>query len=73
MKVLSLFDGISCGMVALERAGIPVERYVAYEIDQNAIKVSMHNYSQIKKAVFGIGNGWTVDVIAHIFKGLKGE
>ena len=48
MKVLSLFDGISCGMVALERAGIPVERYVAYEIDENAIKVSKHNYSQIE-------------------------
>ena len=40
MKVLSLFDGISCGMVALERAGIPVERYVAYEIEPNAIKIS---------------------------------
>ena len=39
MKVLSLFDGISCGMVALERAGIPVERYAAYEIDEDAIKV----------------------------------
>ena len=38
MKVLSLFDGISCGRVALERAGIPVERYVAYEIDKYAIK-----------------------------------
>ena len=48
MKVLSLFDGISCGMVALERAGVPVERYVAYEIDENAIKVSMHNYPQIE-------------------------
>ena len=48
MKVLSLFDGISCGMVALERAGIRVERYVAYEIDENAIKVSMHNYPQIE-------------------------
>ena len=48
MKVLSLFDGISCGMVALERAGIPVERYVAYEIDENAIKVSKHNYQQIE-------------------------
>ena len=48
MKVLSLFDGISCGMVALERAGIPVERYVAYEIDENAIKVSKHNYPQIE-------------------------
>lgn len=48
MKVLSLFDGISCGMVALERAGIPVERYVAYEIDQNAIKISQKNYPQIE-------------------------
>ena len=48
MKVLSLFDGISCGMVALERVGIFVERYVAYEIDENAIKVSKHNYPQIE-------------------------
>lgn len=48
MKVLSLFDGISCGMVALERVGIPVERYVAYEIDKYAIKVSEKNYPQIE-------------------------
>lgn len=48
MKVLSLFDGISCGMVALERAGIPVERYVAYEIEENAIKISQKNYPQIE-------------------------
>jgi DNA (cytosine-5)-methyltransferase 3A len=48
MKVLSLFDGISCGMVALERAGIPVERYVAYEIDPYAIKISQKNYPNIE-------------------------
>ena len=48
MKVLSLFDGISCGMVALERAGIQVERYVAYEIEPNAIKISKKNYPQIE-------------------------
>lgn len=48
MKVLSLFDGISCGMIALERAGIQVEEYVAYEIDQNAVKISEKNYPQIK-------------------------
>ena len=48
MKVLSLFDGISCGMVALERAGIPVERYVAYEIEPNAISVSEDNYPFIE-------------------------
>lgn len=49
MKVLSLFDGISCGMVALERAGIHVSRYVAYEIDQYAIKASAANYPQIEQ------------------------
>lgn len=49
MKVLSLFDGISCGMVALERAGIPVDRYVAYEIEPNAIKISQKNYPQIEQ------------------------
>ena len=43
MKVLSLFDGISCGMVALEKAGISVSRYVAYEIDEKAIQISKKN------------------------------
>lgn len=48
MRVLSLFDGISCGRLALERAGIPVERYVVYEIDENAIKVSKKNWDDIE-------------------------
>lgn len=48
MKVLSLFDGISCGMVAFERAGIFVERYVAYEIEPKAITISKKNYPQIE-------------------------
>lgn len=48
MRVLSLFDGISCGMVALERAGILVEKYVAYEIDEDAIEVSKYNYPMIE-------------------------
>ena len=48
MKVLSLFDGISCGRLALERADIPVERYVAYEIEPNAIKVSKANWDDIE-------------------------
>ena len=47
MKVLSLFDGISCGMIALERAKIPVEKYHAYEIEKNATKISKKNYPQI--------------------------
>ena len=49
LKVLSLFDGISCGMVALERAGIPVEKYVAYEIDEKTIQISKQNYPQIEQ------------------------
>ena len=51
MNVLSLFDGISCGRLALERAGIPVERYVAYEIEPNAIKVSKANWNDIEQGV----------------------
>ena len=43
MKVLSLFDGISCGRLALERAGIPVEKYYASEIDKYAIQVTQKN------------------------------
>ena len=47
MNVLSLFDGISCGMLALERAGISVDKYYASEIDANAIKISQKNYPEI--------------------------
>jgi len=44
MNVLSLFDGMSCGQQALERAGIKVNQYFASEIDKFAIKVTMANY-----------------------------
>jgi DNA (cytosine-5)-methyltransferase 3A len=44
INVLSLFDGISCGQVALERAGIKVNKYFASEIDKHAIKVTQSNY-----------------------------
>lgn len=47
MNVLSLFDGMSCGMIALERAGIKVDYYFASEIDKHATKVSQHNYPNI--------------------------
>ena len=47
MNVLSLFDGISCARVALDRAGIEVNAYMSSEIDKNAIKVSEKNYSDI--------------------------
>jgi DNA (cytosine-5)-methyltransferase 3A len=52
MKVLSLCDGMSCGRLALERCGIPVEEYYASEIKDIAADV--------------LGDGWTIDVIAHI-------
>ena len=44
INVLSLFDGISCGQVALQRANIEVENYYAYEIDQ-------YSYEYLKKPV----------------------
>ena len=44
ITVLSLFDGISCGRVALERAGIPVNTYYASEIDKYAIQITQKNY-----------------------------
>ena len=57
MNVLSLFDGISCGRVALERAGIKVDNYFASEIDKYAIKVAMKNYPD----TIQLGNVITVD------------
>lgn len=47
MNVLSLFDGISCGKVALDRAGIKVDKYYASEIDKYAIQVSEKNHQDI--------------------------
>lgn len=47
MNVLSLFDGISCGMVALERANIEVDRYYSSEIEESAIEISKNNYTDI--------------------------
>lgn len=44
MNILSLFDGISCGQVALNRAGIKYDKYFASEIDKHAIKVTMKNF-----------------------------
>ena len=46
MNVLSLFDGMSCGQIALNRANIPYDNYYASEIDKHAIKVTQHNYPE---------------------------
>lgn len=47
MRVLSLFDGISCGRVALERAGVSVEAYYASEINEAAKTILKKNYPEI--------------------------
>ena len=47
MNVLSLFDGMSCGMIALDRLGIKVDNYYASEIDKYAMQVSAANYPEI--------------------------
>lgn len=47
INVLSLFDGISCGRIALERSGIKVNNYYASEIDKSAIAISKNNWPDI--------------------------
>jgi DNA (cytosine-5)-methyltransferase 3A len=49
INVLSLFDGMSCGQQALERAGITVDNYFASEIDKYAMQVTMANYPNTKQ------------------------
>lgn len=48
LNVLSLFDGMSCGQIALQRTGIKVENYFASEIDKYAIQVAKHNFPNTK-------------------------
>lgn len=56
MNVLSLFDGMSCGRIALDRAGIKVDKYYASEIDKYAQIVSEKNYPEIIR--LGDVNTW---------------
>ena len=48
-KVLSLFDGMACGMLAMQKAGVEVDEYTAYEIDKYAIQTATHNFPMIKE------------------------
>ena len=59
MNVLSLFDGMSCGRIALSRTPFEVENYYSSEIDKHAIKVADDN--------------WTDGVIAHILNFIEVE
>ena len=49
VKILSLFDGMACGMIAMQLSGVEVESYDAYEIDKYAIKTAQHNFPMIKE------------------------
>ena len=57
LRVLSLFDGISCGQVALNKVGFEVENYYASEIDKYAIQVAMKNYPNTVQ----IGDVYNID------------
>lgn len=57
MNVLSLFDGISAGQVALQRAGIKVDNYYASEIDKYAIQVTQKNFPN----TIQLGNVFDID------------
>jgi len=59
MNVLSLFDGMSCGQIALNRIGVKYDKYFASEIKENAIKVTQYNYPNT------IQLGSVVNVKAH--------
>lgn len=63
MNVLSLFDGISCGRIALERANIKIDKYYASEIDEKAIQVSKDNYSDIVQlGDINCWESWRIDL-----------
>ena len=63
LKVLSLFDGISCARVALERLGYEVE-YYASEIDKYAIKIAQKNYPDTIQvgSVVGLNSSQFTDI-----------
>jgi len=62
INVLSLFDGMSCGRIALERSGIDVKTYYASEIDKYSIQVSEDNYPDIVRLGDVIKwREWTID------------
>lgn len=66
ITVLSLFDGMSCGRLALERAWIPVWRYFASEIDKYAIQIATKNFPDIHQ----IGNAEWVEVFYTLTWGI---
>lgn len=62
MNVVSYFDGMSCGQIALDKLGIKVDNYFAYEIDKYAIKIAKKNYPKTKH------KGSVTDVDFSVYK-----
>jgi DNA (cytosine-5)-methyltransferase 3A len=57
LRVISLFDGMSCGQLAFEKADIKIEKYLAAEIDKYAIETTMRNFKKTKQ----LGNVFEID------------
>lgn len=49
MKILSLFDGMACGALAMQAAGIEIDKYIAYEVDKYAIQTAQRNFAFIEE------------------------
>jgi len=63
MKILSLFDGMSCGQIALNKAGIVIEKYYASEIDKYAIQVTQINYPEtIQLGDISNWKNWNIEI-----------
>ena len=64
LEVLSMYDGMSCGHIALDKLGGRIERYYATEIDKYAIQTTMHNYPetiQMGDAFQVREGGWNIE------------
>ena len=55
MNVLSLFDGMSCGQIALDKLGIKVDNYFSSEIDNHTIQVTQKNYPKTNCKITKVG------------------
>jgi DNA (cytosine-5)-methyltransferase 3A len=70
MNILSLFDGMSCGQLALNRANVHYGKYYASEIEKNSIKVTQHNFpNTIQLGDVSKVNGKDLDKIDLIMGG----
>lgn len=71
VNILSLFDGMACGMLAMMKAGLQVNDYFAFEIDKYAIQTAKHNFPNIKELgnVFGVDFTWYDGFIDYLIGG----